>query len=243
MTTTAIILLFCFAMGAAFVQRTTGFGFGIFIMTMLPYLMPSYGEATTLSGLLASVTSLMLTLKYRKLIAWRKLLPILLTFLIVSFFAVRLLAVLKNDILRYILGITLILASAYFWFFSGKIKVKANIPTQTGLGFLSGIMGGLFGMQGPPAVLYFLQVSKTKEEYTAIAQAYFLFGNMVMTIYRAYSGFLTDNVMISWCWALPAVFLGTLIGNMVFKRLSMPLLRKIVYVYIGLSGIIAMCCA
>ena len=42
--------LFLLSIGASFVQRTTGFGFGIFIMTMLPTLMPSYGEATTLSG-------------------------------------------------------------------------------------------------------------------------------------------------------------------------------------------------
>lgn len=48
-----IIELFFLSIGASFVQRSTGFGFGIFIMTMLPALMPSYGEATTLSGLLA----------------------------------------------------------------------------------------------------------------------------------------------------------------------------------------------
>ena len=44
------------ALGAAIVQRVSGFGFGIFIMTVLPYLMPTYGEALTLSGTLAIVT-------------------------------------------------------------------------------------------------------------------------------------------------------------------------------------------
>ena len=52
-----IMEIFLLTIGASFVQRTTGFGFGIFIMTMLPFLMPSYGEATTLSGLLAMTTS------------------------------------------------------------------------------------------------------------------------------------------------------------------------------------------
>ena len=37
--------------------QTKGFGFGIFIMTMLPFFLPTYGEATTLSGLLAITTS------------------------------------------------------------------------------------------------------------------------------------------------------------------------------------------
>ena len=46
-----VIAIFLLSIGASFVQRTTGFGFGIFIMTMLPYFMPTYGEATTLFGI------------------------------------------------------------------------------------------------------------------------------------------------------------------------------------------------
>lgn len=52
-----MIAIFLLSIGASFVQRTTGFGFGIFIMTMLPFFLPTYGEATTLSGLLAITTS------------------------------------------------------------------------------------------------------------------------------------------------------------------------------------------
>ena len=43
-----------------------------------------------------------------------------------------------------------------------------------------------FGMQGPPAVLYFIQSEPTKEHYMAMAQTYFLIGNVMMTIVRAY---------------------------------------------------------
>lgn len=50
-----VVELFLLSIGASFVQRTTGFGFGIFIMTMLPSIMPSFGEATTLSGILAMI--------------------------------------------------------------------------------------------------------------------------------------------------------------------------------------------
>lgn len=234
-----MITLILFTIGAAFVQRTTGFGFGIFIMTALPFLMPSYGEATTLSGLLASVTSMIITVKYRREIAWRKLLPILATFLVTSFFAVKMLSWLRGDILKYVLGITLILSAIYFSFFAEKIKIKPTLGMQTLLGTLSGIMGGLFGMQGPPAVLYFLAVSESKERYTALAQSYFLLGNCMMTIYRAQSGFFTQEVVTSWCYAVPAVLIGTYLGGLVFSKLSLPILKKIVYLYIGISGILA----
>lgn len=70
-----VIELFLLSIGASFVQRTTGFGFGIFIMTMLPSIMPSYGEATTLSGILAMTTSLIIVIQKYKYITWRRLLP------------------------------------------------------------------------------------------------------------------------------------------------------------------------
>lgn len=71
-----LLQIFLLAIGASFIQRTTGFGFGIFIMTLLPFLMPSYGEATTLSGLLAMTTSAIIAFRMRKHLVWKRLIPI-----------------------------------------------------------------------------------------------------------------------------------------------------------------------
>lgn len=228
-------------MGAAFVQRVSGFGFGIFIMTILPYLMPSYGEATTLSGTLAAVTSIIIVWNMHKHIVWRKLLPILLTFLVVSWGAVQFVALAGDGMLKHILGAVLILASIYFFFFSEKIHIRPTLPMQLSMGTLSGVMGGLFGMQGPPAVLYFLASAERKEEYMALVQCYFLIGNLVMTVYRAQSGFLTHTVCVSWCYCLVAVLIGTWIGAKVFRMIPIKVLRKIIYAYMGVSGVIALC--
>lgn len=239
MTTTTIILLFLFSIGAAFIQRVSGFGFGIFIMTVLPYLMPSYGESTTLSGLLASVTSLFIVIKMWRYIHWRRLLPVLATFWIVSFFAVQCISLVGDGTLKRVLGVVLILVSAYLYFFSKKVKVKATLPVQITAGTLSGLMGGFFGMQGPPVVPYFLASEPTKEGYIAIAQCYFLLGNLGMTLYRANSGFLTPAVGQAWCYGLVAVLIGTYTGNIVFQRISAETLRRIVYLYMAVCGVIA----
>lgn len=227
-------------MGAAFVQRTTGFGFGIFIMTILPHLMSSYGEATALSGMLAMVTSLIIVCRMWRHIVWRNLLPILTVFILVSIFAIEFLSIMRRDMLNDILGVTLIVVAAYFWFFSGRIKVRPTLPVQTSLGTLSGLMGGFFGMQGPPAVLYFLSVSDTKEKYIALAQTYFLLGNLMMTCYRAHAGFVSSEVISGWLVGVPAVLFGTWIGGIVYKRIQMPMLRRIVYLYIAISGVVAL---
>lgn len=233
-----VILLIVMALMAAFVQRVSGFGFGIFIMTVLPYLLPSYGEATTLSGMLALVTSAIITWRMHRYIDWRKLLPILITFLIVSWFAVQFVALAGDGILKRILGVILILTSIWFFFFNDRVHIRPTLPMQISMGTISGMMGGLFGMQGPPAVLYFLSCTERKEEYMALAQCYFLVGNCTMTLYRAHSGFLTPIVITYWCWGLLAVLAGTWLGTLVFRRLPIQILRKIIYAYMALSGAI-----
>lgn len=113
------ILIFLLSICASFIQRTIGFGFGIFIMTMLPCLMPSYGESTALSGLLALTTSLFTAIRMRQYVVWKRLLPILLIFTVFSGIAIVLLGYIEERTLKYVLGVVLILTSLYFVFRRG----------------------------------------------------------------------------------------------------------------------------
>lgn len=236
----AIPLLVVFAFAAAFLQRVSGFGFGILIMTVLPYIMNSYGEATALSGLLAMVTSGIVFVKTFRQIPWRKLLPILITFVIVSWFAVLIVAHQPGEVIHKILGVVLILASIWFFFFSDRVKLRPSMGVQISMGTLSGFMGGLFGMQGPPAVVYFLSASKDKNEYAALSQAYFLIGNVIMTGFRWQHGFVTASVGKAWLVAIVAVLIGGWVGSKVYERLSSESVRKVAYAYMAISGVITL---
>lgn len=240
MSTAGIILIILFAFLATFIQRVTGFGFGIVFMTMAPFVLPSYGEATALSGMLALVCAIITGVRFIRHISWRKLLPILVTFLVVSFFAVHLVTKVDSHLLRKVLGGLLIVVSLYFIFLNGKFSLKPSVPVQVGMGTVSGMMGGLFGMQGPPAVLYFISSTERKEEYMALTQWYFIFGNIAMTIYRAGNGFLTPVVSKMWLMGVAAVLLGLFLGGRVYDKLSVTALRKVVYIFIGIAGIVAL---
>ena len=233
-----IVNIFILTVGASFIQRTTGFGFGIFIMTLLPFLMPSYGEATTLSGLLALTTSAIISFRMRRYVTWKRLLPIIITFIVISAGAICILTHMQDGLLRKILGITLIITALYFAFCSGKIQLKTTLPYQIGAGALSGIMGGFFGMQGPPAVLYFISSEPDKNHYMAMAQTYFLIGNSMMTITRAYNGFLTQTVGRCYLFCVAAVGIGTLLGSWAFRHIPAKIFPYIVYTYIGVSGLV-----
>lgn len=235
-----MILLLVFAFCASFTQRVTGFGFGIFIMSILPHIMPSFGEATALSGMLALISVVVTAVKKYKYIEWKKVLPILITFLVISFFCVRFVSRIDGHLMKRVLGGMLILISIYLFFFSSRVQVKPTVPVQVGLGTVSGIMGGFFAMQGPPAVIYFLSSTDSKEQYIAHISAFFVIGNLMMTGFRAMNGLVTTTVMKSWLIAFPAVVAGYLVGRWVYDLMPIQTLRKVVYAFMAASGVVAL---
>lgn len=240
MELTSYLIVFLMAAVASLTQRVSGFGFGIVIMMVLPFIMPHYGEATALSGLLAIFAALIPAIRMFKQVSWKKLLPILITFSVTSFFAVLALKWIDGHIAKKALGGVMILISLYFFFFNGKFHLKPTAAVQISMGTISGAMGGLFAMQGPPAVIYFLGCSDDKLEYMALTQWYFLIGNTLMTFYRAGNGFVTACVLKSWCVGIVGVLIGLYIGSKIFEHINAAVLRRIIYCFMAFSGLVAL---
>jgi uncharacterized membrane protein YfcA len=235
-----ILYIILLATGASFVQRTVGFGFGIFIMTALPFLMPSYGEAVTLSGLLSLTSATVVMVKYIRYVTWKRLLPIFGAFVVMSTLAIFFLDRIEGRMMRMILGVMLILISLYFTFFKEKLQ-KLIRPTkgwQLGTGAASGVMGGLFAMYGPPVVLYLISSEPDKDHYMGMIQTYAVITNISMLAVRAYNGYVTQVVGMTYLYALAGLAAGVLLGNWAFKHIPNRLFTYVVYVYIGISGLI-----
>lgn len=235
-----ILYIILMAAGASFVQRTIGFGFGIFIMTALPFLMPSYGEAVTLSGLLSLTSAIVVMIKYIKFVTWERLFPIVGSFLIFSTAAICLLDKIEGTAMRVILGIMLISLSLYFSFFKSKIQkfIKSTRGWQLGTGAASGVMGGLFGMHGPPVVLYLIVSEPSKDHYMGMIQTYAVLTNIIMLVVRAFSGYVTPAVEESYLYGIIGLAIGVIAGNWAYKHIPNRLFTYIVYTYIGISGLI-----
>ena len=240
MSCTSLIYLILLSAGASFVQRTIGFGFGIFIMTVLPFLMPSYGEAVTLSGLLSLTSATVVMVKYLKYVTWKRMIPIVAAFVIFSTIAIFLLDRIEGQAMRVILGIMLVLISLYFSFFKDKLQ-KIIRPTkgwQFGAGTASGIMGGLFGMHGPPVVLYLISSEPDKDHYMGMIQTYAVITNIAMLIVRAFAGYVTPAVGGAYLYGLAGLAVGVIAGNWAYRRIPGKLFTYIVYAYIGICGLI-----
>lgn len=240
MTPENILYLILLAAGASFVQRTIGFGFGIFIMTALPFLMPSYGEAVTLSGLLSLTSATVVMLKYIKYVTWKRLLPMAGAFILFSTIAICLLDRIEGHAMRMILGMVLVAISLYFSFFKEKMQkiIRPTRSWQLGTGSVSGIMGGLFGMHGPPVVLYLISAEPDKDHYMGMIQTYAVITNITMLAVRAYNGYVTPAVGSAYLYGLAGLAAGVIAGNWAYRRIPGKIFTYVVYAYIGLSGLI-----
>lgn len=237
---TTSALIFGLAIAASFIQRASGFGFGIFVMMFFPFILPSYGESITLSGLLAGSTALFITLRHWKQIKWKSVAVIILFNIAAAFFAIEFMASVGNDTMKRCLGVVLVAVALYFLFWEKKISLFMQTNTARAvIGTISGIMGGMFAMPGPAVVLYCIGAIKDKMQYMATMQALSVVFNIFYTLFRAREGFFTHNTLALWAVGLGGILIGSFLGAWCFKKISRETLRRIVCLLMIFSGIIA----
>jgi uncharacterized membrane protein YfcA len=209
-------------------------------MTALPFLMPSYGEAVTLSGLLSLTSAAVVMFRYLKYVTWKRFLPIVASFVIFSTLAISLLDKIEGQAMRIILGIVLIVISLYFSFFKEKLQkiIRPTSGWQLGAGAASGVMGGLFGMHGPPVVLYLVASEPDKDHYMGMIQTYAFVTNVTMLAVRAWNGYVTHTVGTTYLYGLAGLAIGVLAGNWAYSRIPNRIFTYVVYAYIAFSGLI-----
>ena len=235
-----LFLVFILTIIASFIQRVSGFGFGIFVMMFFPFFLPSYGDSVMLSGLLAGSTALIIAVRYWQCIRWKLMGRVVLFNVIASYLATEYMRSLGNDIMKQCLGVMLVLIALYFMFSEGKINriFKSNLAQIT-IGSVSGVMGGMFAMPGPPLVLYCISTIDDKREYVTTLQAFSVVINLCYTFIRFKAGFYSEDTWIWWLVGLVGAVIGSSVGTRCFERISGRTLKFIVYVMMIVSGIVA----
>ena len=234
------IFIFILTMAASFIQRVSGFGFGIFVMMFFPFFLSSYGESITLSGLLAGTTALLIAVRNWRHIRWDVMWIIVLFNIVASYLAIEFMSSMGNDTLKKCLGVLLVVIALYFMFYDGKVKMLFRSRTAQGIiGAVSGVMGGMFAMPGPPVVLFTVQAIDDKKEYIATLQAFSVVFNIFYTLFRARVGFYSDSTLCYWGVGLTGLFIGAWMGARCFEYISRATLKRIVYIMMMISGIAA----
>jgi uncharacterized protein len=104
-----------------------------------------------------------------------------------------------------------------------------------GCGFVAGVFGGAYGMNGPPLVIYGAMRRWSAQHFRATLQAYFLPASVIGLGGYWLAGLWVPVVTHYYLLCLPVLLPAVWLGRVVNHRLHGDAFLK--YVYVGLAGI------
>jgi len=134
------------------------------------------------------------------------------------------------------LGVIILLFAAYSLVGRAPLELKSdNRAWLLACGFCAGILGGAFGMNGPPLAIYGSMRRWSAQHFRATLQAYFLPASLLGMVGYLIAGLWTRAVTRYYLISLPVTLLALFLGRVINRRLSGEGFLK--YVYAGLACI------
>lgn len=99
-------------------------------------------------------------------------------------------------------------------------------------GFAAGILGGAYGMNGPPLAIYGSMRGWTAQQFRATLQGYFLPASLIGMAGYWLTGLWTSDVTHYYVLSFPVVLVGTFAGREINRRMHGEAFSK--YIYCGL---------
>lgn len=243
MSTELIIILAIMAI-SAFLHGYTGFGYGLVAMTafsFMPISIERISVVITITVIILMIEIVILAKRSSGIqwILWKVVGLIFIGELVgipIGYWFV--LNYGGMPIFRLVFGIILI-----GFCINGLLRprIKTQIPDfyVPFIGFASGLVGGAILSGGPPLVLYLYSREDEPRHTIATLQVCFLF----MCLYRlVIVGVgklgITGDILLKSTYAIPAILVATALGFMLSKRVSSKSFLKVVFIFIGLAGIV-----
>lgn len=235
-STTVLILLVVFT--ATFVRSTFGFGEALVAVPLLALLIPVPLAAPIAVLLSITVAAAIIAQDWRH-IHLRSAIGLLLPTLIGTPLGILLLRSSHPAMVKATLAVLIILFFTYT--LAGLSLPELHRDSRAWLsvcGLLAGVLGGAYGMNGPPLVLYGAMRRWSPQHLRATLQGYFLPASIFVMAGYGISGLWTPTVTHLYLLALPAALPGVLLGRIANRRLKGPLFLRVVSAGLILAGLV-----
>jgi len=223
---------------SSLIQGVLGFGFAAVFMTLLPIWLP-FRMVASMELILGTAAAIRLLYPVRKQAKLVVLVSPLIGFFVLSTLGVHLLMNVEERILRKILGGILILLSAFRLSKKGTEKTTPSFAKGLLAGSISGLLGGLFNLAGPPLAVYYLSCADDLTEYNATMQLTFLvMGSYSLLLHFLYGNLNVQTVRYSLVGFI-AIFVGAMVAEMFRENLNKKQLSICMNVFMMIVGILS----
>ncbi|PWH84941.1 sulfite exporter TauE/SafE family protein [Brumimicrobium oceani] len=217
---------------ATLVRSTFGFGESLIAVPLLVFFIP-VEIAVPLSVLVSIFIAAFVMTQDRKKVHFYSA-KWLIIFSALGIPLGLLLLIYGNELfIKFGLGTFIILYSFYSLFSKNAFRLETDNKLWLFLcGFISGILGGAYGFNGPPIVIYGNLRNWSAIHFRATLQAYFLPAGIIGMIGFWYKDLLNSTVIYYFLIALPVIIPAILLGRYFNKKLKDDTFLK--YIYLGL---------
>lgn len=241
MSIAALIGFLLLAGVAAYAQTLTGFAFGLITMGGVGLTgLLSLQDAAALVSVLTLVNASQMLMKGWRDVAWRQFGLVMLTslpFLLVGFALLGWLAGSRADLLRLVLGCTIIVSSFQLARKPQPLDHVSGAPSFLFFGGIAGLMGGMFSTSGPPVVYHFYRQPMPHAMVRETLVTIFAVNATLRTGLVASSGQIPSTSTLTGLLAVPVVMAATHLARRYPPPLTQRALRQIVFVLLLLSGV------
>ncbi|MEW5909895.1 MAG: sulfite exporter TauE/SafE family protein [Thermodesulfobacteriota bacterium] len=227
--TTALILF-----SGAVIQGLSGFGGALFSMPLL-LLYADKTWAAPVMVLCYAMNRIPALFLLRKTLMWNHSFLLIAAFIPGAFFGVWLLKESGTEFIMRLLGSVLVLFALYKAA-APRFNIIFSRLWALPAGFLSGVLGGAFGTDGPPVVVYAAIRPWTKEQVVGMLQSFFLLSNLIIILTYGYHGLLNISVIRSALFSSPFAVGGILLGLKMNRRIQPRHFEIIFAVLLGAMG-------
>jgi uncharacterized membrane protein YfcA len=215
--TPTIIFILIISFIASLVRSTLGFGESLIAVPLFLLFLP-VEIAVPLSVMLSIVIALVVVIQDHKKIHFNSAKWLILYAIPGIPIGIVILIYGSEVFIKVGLGALIILYALYSLFAKNNKTLKEdNTLWLFVCGFLSGVLGGAYGLNGPPLVVYGNMRQWTAKHFRATLQAYFLPASLIAVMGYYAKGLITIEVheyfLISLTTAIPAIFLGRYLNH------------------------------
>jgi uncharacterized protein len=107
-------------------------------------------------------------------------------------------------------------------------------------GFCAGVLGGAYGMNGPPLVVYGTMRRWSAAHFRATLQAYFLPASLLAMTGYWIAGLWTPAVTTDYLLSLPVMLPAVFLGRAINRRLHGDLFLRLIFVGLAAIGVLLM---
>ena len=215
---------------ATFIRSALGFGEALIAVPLLALTLPVQ-VAAPLAVLVSITVAVVIVIQDWRNVHLRSAGWLILSTLFGIPLGLLLLKTVPESIVKSILGVFIIAFAVYSLL--GRKPQLPNDRLAPIFGFTAGILGGAYGMNGPPLVIYGVLRRWTPVQFRATLQGYFLIASLVGMSGYAFTGLWTRTVTNYFLLSLPLALIAILLGHAVHRRLNSS--RFLLCVNVGLA--------